>query len=80
MIQVKHGDLLGAAAMARLTASFVSNRIAPVAVTVVGPITPQGAVRAAEKAAWHLGGSRHPAGLRGDGVLGGAAAGSVADR
>jgi hypothetical protein len=66
--------------MARLTASFASNRIVPVAVTVVEPITLQGAVRAAEKAARHLGGSRRRSGLRGDGVLVGAAARSVADQ
>jgi hypothetical protein len=77
MADVKRGDLPGAAAMARLTASFASNRIAPLAVTVVEPITLQGAVRAAEKAARHLGGSRHSSGLRGDGVLVGAAADSV---
>jgi len=65
--------------MARLTASFASNRIVPLAVTVE-PITPQGAVRAAEKAARHLGGSRRRSGLRGDRVLAGTAAGSVADQ
>ena len=36
--------------MARLTPSFASNRIEPLAVTVVEPITTQGAVRAAAKA------------------------------
>jgi hypothetical protein len=66
--------------MARLTASFASNRTAPLAVSVIEPITLQGAVRAAEKAARHLGGSRHSSGLRGDGVLVGAAADSVADQ
>ena len=80
MADVKRGDHSRAATMARLTASFASNRIAPLAVTVVGPITLQGAVRAAARAARYLGGSRHPSGLRGDGVLVGAAAGSVADQ
>jgi hypothetical protein len=63
-----------------LPGSFASNRIAPLAVTLVGPITLQGAVRAAAKAARQLGGSRHSSGLRGDGMLVGAAAGSVADQ
>jgi len=80
MADVKRGDHSRAATVARLTASFASNRIAPLAVTVVGPITLQGAVRAAARAARYLGGSRHPSGLRGDGVLVGAAAGSVADQ
>jgi hypothetical protein len=80
MAEVKRGDLPCAAAMTRLTASFASNRIAPLAVSVVEPITLQGAVRAAEKAARHLGGSRHSSGLRGDGVLIGAGADSVADQ
>jgi hypothetical protein len=80
MTDVKREDLPRAAAMARLTASFASNRIAPLAVTVVEPITLQGAVRAAEKAARHLGGSRHSSGLRGGGVLVRAAADSGADK
>jgi hypothetical protein len=41
--------------MARLTTSFASNRIEPLAVTVVEPITTQGAVRAAAKAARQAG-------------------------
>jgi hypothetical protein len=64
----------------RLTASFASNRIAPLAVTVVDPVRLQGAVRAAAKAARHLGGGRHSSGLRGYGVLVGAAADSDADQ
>ena len=80
MADVKRGDLPREAAMARLTASFASNRIEPLAVTVIELITTQGAVRAAAKAARHLGGSRHSSGLRGDGVLVGAAADSVADQ
>jgi hypothetical protein len=50
------------------------------AVTVVELIKLQGAVRAAAKAARHLGGSRHSSGLRGDSVLVGAAADSGADQ
>lgn len=79
--------------MARLAASFASNQIAPMAVTVVEPITTQGAVRAAAKAAalqtesvgpaWPTGGSmggkRPGPGLRRDGVLPSAGADSVAD-
>ncbi|HJY02902.1 MAG TPA: hypothetical protein VJ351_19010 [Streptosporangiaceae bacterium] len=80
MADVKRGDLPRAAMVARLTGSFASNRIVPSAVTVVEPITLQGAVRAAEKAARHLGGSRYSSGLRGDGVLVGAAADSGADQ
>jgi hypothetical protein len=80
MAEVKRGDLPRPATVVRLTASFASNRIAPLAVTVVEPTTLQGAVRAAAKAARHLGGSHHSSGLRGDGVLVGAAAGSVADQ
>ena len=76
----QRGDLLSAAAMARLTASFASNRIAPLAVTAVEPITLQGALRAAAKAARHLGGSSHSSGLRGDRMLVGAAAHAVADQ
>jgi hypothetical protein len=41
--------------MARLTTSFASNRIEPWAVTVVEPITTQGAVRAAAEAARQAG-------------------------
>jgi predicted NAD/FAD-binding protein len=48
------------------------------AVTVVEAITLQGAVRAAAQAARHLG-SWHSSGLRGDGVLAGAAAHSDAE-
>jgi hypothetical protein len=80
MADVKRGDLPRAAMVARLTGSFASNRIVPLAVTVVEPITLQGAVRAAEKAARHLGGSRCSSGLRGDGVLVRAAADSGADQ
>jgi hypothetical protein len=81
MADVNRGDLPRPATVVRLTASFGSNRIAPLAVTVVEPTTLQGAVRAAAKAARHLGGSsHHSSGLRGDGVLLGAAAGAVADQ
>jgi hypothetical protein len=75
--------------MAKLTASFASNRIEPLAVTVVEPITIQGAVRAAAKAARQaedadpagpMGGGRPSARLRRDGVLFGTVADSVADR
>ena len=41
--------------MARFATSFASNRIAPMAVTVVEPITTQGVVRAAAKAARQAG-------------------------
>jgi hypothetical protein len=80
MTDVKRGDLPRAATVVRLTGSFASNRIAPLAVAVLEPTTLQGAVRAAAKAARHLGGSRHSSELRGDGVFVGAAAGSVADQ
>jgi hypothetical protein len=68
---------------------LASNRIVPLAVTVVEPITTQGAVRAAAKAARQteddgpagpMGSYRPRARLRRDGVLVGAAAGSVADQ
>jgi len=71
------------------TGSFASNRIAPWAVTVVEPIITQGAVRAAAKAALQtgddgpagpVGGSRHRARLRRDGMLLGAATDSDADQ
>jgi hypothetical protein len=80
MADVKRGDIPRAAAAVRLTASFASNRIAPLAVTAVEPITLQGALRAAAKAARHLGGSSHSSGLRGDRMLVGAAAHAVADQ
>ena len=81
----------------RLTGSFASNRTAPLAVTVVEPITTQGAVRAAAKTARRtedvgpVGPEGEPVDssrpcprlrprLRRDGVLIGAAAGSVADQ
>jgi hypothetical protein len=72
---------------------LASNRIAPSTVTVVEPITTQGAVRAAAKAArqtwddspaepagWAMGGNWHSSRLRRAGLLVGAAAGSVADQ
>ena len=66
--------------MVRLTGSFVSNRIVPLTVTVIRADHTQGAVRAAAKAARYLGGgSRHSAGLRGDGVLARATAHSYVD-
>ena len=83
------GDVPHTEATARLTASFASNRIVPLAVTVVEPITTQGAVREAAKAARQAedDGPAGPMGcylcrarLRRDGVLVGAAAGSVADQ
>ena len=73
----------------RLAASFASNRIALFAVTVVEPITIQGAVRAASNAARlaedsgpaePMGSGRHHARLGRDGVLAGTAADSVADQ
>jgi hypothetical protein len=79
MADVKRGDIPRAAAAVRLTASFASNRIAPLAVTVIEPITLQGALRAAAKAA-RLGGSSHSSGLRGDRMLVWAAAHAVADQ
>jgi hypothetical protein len=80
MADVKRGDHSRAATVARLTASFASNPIVPMAVTVVEPITLQGAVRAAALAARHLGGSWHSSGLRGGGVLAGTAADSDGDQ
>ena len=60
--------------MARLATSFASNRIGPLAVTVVEPITTQGAVRAAAKAARQAG-DADPAGSA-RGPLGGPMGGS----